>query len=247
MERTGLLYDVHVPYEDQNAFNKALYYLASRRPKPTRIILAGDFADFKDISFFKDDPNRMAFKDELEAVKDSLSIVRNHFPKSELIYLEGNHEARLNRFLFSNAPQLSGISAISVPDLLELNKFKCQYIDNIKLMNAGRQPYKLGKLFVLHGHEKKVSFGAINLAKLYYDKCHTNVIAGHHHRPDKKIVRLLNGKYEGAWTVGCLCQLSEPYSPINDWMHGWAFVDVYDNGIFEVYNKGLIEGNILNV
>lgn len=245
MERTALLFDVHVPYQDKAALILALHHLAGLRPKPKRVILAGDFADFKDISYFKDDPNRLSFKEELQEVGNQLDHIRSFFKTAELVYIQGNHEQRLDRYLWSNAPQLAGITAISVPELLGLKKRRISYVDNIKRMCDGQQPYSLGKLFVLHGHEKKVTMGAINLSRLYYTKCGNNVIVGHHHRADKYLARTIEGKYEGGWAVGTLGKLSEGYSAINDWVHGFAYVDVFDNGYFDVHNRIIIEGRIV--
>ncbi|NPB03714.1 MAG: metallophosphoesterase, partial [Thermotogae bacterium] len=45
----------------------------------------------------------------------------------------------------------------------------------------------------------------------------------------------------GAWIVGCLCDLKPDYSPNNEWTHGFAFVELFENGHFSVKNH-LIQG-----
>ena len=244
MKRYALIYDVHAPYHNKNAYYQALDYLRTLKPKVDGVVLAGDFVDFYKISFWKSDPARLSFEAEVAAVNDMLKEIRQMFYRVPIDYLEGNHEQRLFRHITEKAPDLAFRNRID--DVLSLKHRRIQYISNIARICNGKEVYKLGKLYVLHGHEKKVSFGAINLARLFYTKCKTNVIAGHHHKSDYSLVRKLDGQHEGAWTVGTLGQLAEPYSPINDWNHGFAYVDVFDNGMFEVNNKIMIEGRIIN-
>ena len=244
MERTALLFDCHVPYQDNDAYYMALDYLRMLKPKVNRVVLAGDFVDFYKISFWKSDPARLSFEDEVGVAIDILKELRKMFYRTPIDYLEGNHEERLFRYVRDKAPDL--LFRNRIDDVLRLKRRRIQYVSNIERICQGKRPYSLGKLYVLHGHEKKVSMNAVNLARLYYLKCKTNVIAGHHHKSDYSLVRKLDGLYEGAWSVGQLGKLSEPYQPINDWNHGFAYVDVHDNGYFEVHNKIIIEGRILN-
>jgi len=243
-KRTGLLYDVHIPYHDETAYNLAINYLTNLKPKISQLVLAGDYVDFKDVSFYKTDPDRMTFEAEIELVNNYLTALQNKFKNIPIIYLEGNHEQRLFRYVQDKAPNLSFRNRIT--DVLGLPKRKIIYISNIKEIVEGRQAFRLGKLYVLHGHEKRVSLGAVNLSRLFYSKCKTNVISGHHHRTDFCLVKKINQIHEGAWSVGTLGRLAEPYLPLNDWNHGFAYVDVYEDGFFEVHNKIIIEGKVIN-
>jgi predicted phosphodiesterase len=238
MKRIALLYDVHAPYHHKDAYYTALDYIRGLKPKVDGVVLGGDFVDFYKISFWKGDPDRMPFKDEVAKANDMLKELRQMFYRIPIDYLEGNHEVRLFRYIQEKAPDLAFRNRID--DVLSLKHRRIRYISNISRLCNNDPVYRLGKLHVLHGHEKKVSFGAINLARLFYTKCKTNVIAGHHHKSDYSLVRKLDGSHEGAWTVGTLGHLAEPFSPMNDWNHGFAFVDVFDNGNFEVHNKIMI-------
>ena len=71
MERIALLYDVHAPYHDKNAYAIAIDYIKNLKPKVTRIILAGDFADFYQVSFWKSDPK---------------FIIKNNSPYGEIFF-----------------------------------------------------------------------------------------------------------------------------------------------------------------
>jgi hypothetical protein len=48
------------------------------------------------------------------------------------------------------------------------------------------------------------------------------------------------------WSLGCMCELHPPYMPLNKWNHGFAIVDLDDNGTdFEVRNKRILKGKVL--
>ncbi len=243
MERTAILYDCHAPYHDPGAYEIALEYIKNLKPKINRLILGGDYVDFYKISFFKSDPERMSFEDEVNIVSDMLKDLRQRFYRVPIDYIEGNHEARMFNHLRDKAPEL--IFRNKIEDVLALKQRNIRYTSNIQRMCLGQQPYKLGKLNVLHGHEGRISFGAINLARLWHSKTHMNVIVGHHHRTDKALIKKLDGSYEGAWSVGTLGKLSESYMPLNNWVHGFAYVDNWDDGYFEVHNKIIIDGKVI--
>lgn len=244
MVRTGLIYDAHCPYQDNDAYYMALDFLRNLKPKLNKLILAGDYVDFYKVSFWRTDPNRMSFEDEVKIARSKLKELKQMFYRIPIHYLEGNHEERLFNHVRDKAPNLLWNNG--VPQILDLKSRNISYSSNVRDICNGKSPLKLGKLFVLHGHEKKVSVNAINLAKLFYDKCRVNVIAGHHHKTDYSLFRKLDGTHEGAWTVGTLGKLSEEYQPISNWNHGFAYVDELDNGLFEVNNKIIIEGKIIN-
>jgi hypothetical protein len=206
--------------------------------------LAGDYVDFYKISFWKGDPERLKFEEEVNYVSKKLKELKQQFYRTPIDYIEGNHEERLFRYIRDKAPDLAFRNRIQ--DVLGLTKRRITYISNIGRVCNGQQPYRLGNsLFVMHGHEARVSYGAINLARLWHSKVHANVIVGHHHRADKALIKKLDGNYEAVWSVGCLGSLSEPYMPINNWVGGFAYVDTFDDGYFEVHNKIILDGKII--
>jgi hypothetical protein len=141
---------------------------------------------------------------------------------------------------------LYGLPSLTVPKLLELDQLGIEYLSNIERLTHGEQPFKLGKLFVLHGHEIKMSLEGVNLARTMYLKSHNNVVFGHHHQSQQFTFKKLDGKHEGSWMVGCLCQLSEPYQPMNNWIHGFATVRFNPStGYFKVRNKIILDGQVL--
>jgi poly(A) polymerase Pap1 len=72
-------------------------------------------------------------------------------------------------------------------------------------------------------------------------KTFTNVISAHSHVSKSDIFKDLEGEIRGSWAVGCLCNLSPAYNPINQWQHGFAVVDIDTDGDFEINNR-IIDG-----
>jgi len=239
----AFLTDIHIPYHDEEALGVILESILSA--DVDTVVIGGDVADFYKISSWKTDPNRMPFVDELEMVRSAISGMARKFAKKQVVFIEGNHEERMQRYLWTNAKELAGLHELILPKLLRLDKHGWEYVNNKNRMMKGLGPYKMGKLFVLHGHEIRMGWGAINLAKIYYDRCRTNVIVGHHHRAQEWIVRLLSGKHEGCWLVGFAGELSPEYMPHNDWVHGFALIHRYADGNFRVENKKVIKGKVL--
>lgn len=238
-----LLCDTHIPYNNQKVLDIALDYGAQW--EPDEVIIAGDWVDFKDVSSWKNDPNRLSFKEEIDQCKRSLSILRSRFPSQKIVYIEGNHEFRLTRYLWSKAPELSQLPELIPSSLLSLQDFGIEYVSNVSLMNAGLEPYSIGKLYVLHGHEVPMAWGGVNLARTMYLKTHVNVIFGHYHQSQHFIFKKLDNTHEGSWMVGCLCKLSESYSPANNWVNGLATVKYNTlTGNFKVRNKIILDGQI---
>ena len=244
-ERKALIIaDIHKPYNDPSAYAIAINY--GKEWKPDDLVILGDYADFKDVSFWKQNPIRSSFSEEVSIVRRGLQTLREDFPDSAITFVEGNHEERLGRYLWSKAPELYGLAELAVPKLLGLDVLNIEYVSNSQRLNNNQHPFNLGKLYLLHGHEIKLSWDGVNLARTMYLKTHCNVLFGHHHQSQHYIFKKLDGKHEGSWMAGCLCRLSEDYQPMNNWIHGFTTVK-YNNetGYFKVRNKIIIDGQVL--
>lgn len=115
-ERILFVPDTHVPYHDRAAWGVMMQ--CARRVKPTQVVILGDFLDFYQASDHEKNPQRCtsirhdvdmanALLDELDALGASVKL-----------YIEGNHERRLTRYLTTRAPAL--LDSIRLPDLLRL-------------------------------------------------------------------------------------------------------------------------------
>lgn len=233
--------DIHYPYHDEKALELAINY--GKLIHPDMIILGGDALDFYQISVYSRDPKKRRFEEEIEGGRELLKDIASTFDYAEKIYIEGNHEMRLLRYIWSKAPELDGL--IDVESLLGLDKIGWKYVINRNLLEEGEQVFKLGKLHIIHGHEIKVSYSVVNLARTYYLRTHVNTLVAHHHQSQEYLVRKLNHQHEGGWAVGTLSLLSPEFSPANNWNHGFAIIRIDKDGDFTVENKKIINGKIL--
>ncbi len=188
----------------------------------------------------------MKFSKEKRLAINELIKLRDLFPDTKIILLEGNHEVRLSNYLMDKAPELYDLPELAIPELLKLEPLDIEYISNKDRLEKGLPPISLGSLYVLHGHEVKMGWGGVNLARTMYLKTHVNVIFGHHHQSQQYIMKKLDHEHDGAWLVGGLCRLSQPGNAHNNWVNGFATVEHNDvTGMFSVKNKMIIKEQIV--
>ncbi len=114
---------------------------AARDLQPETIVILGDFVDCFAISNYSKDPTRaMGLEKEISlALKkreqlDALGAKRK-------IFIEGNHEDRLKRYLQDKAPEL--FPFVDIPKLLQLSENKWEYVPY-------KDATKLGKVWLTH-------------------------------------------------------------------------------------------------
>ena len=235
--------DLHIPYIDEKAFFTMLDFVKGMKDEPNIVCILGDLIDFYQISFWNRDPKKVAIEDEIEIAKEYLSLLRKEFPNAQFFLLESNHHLRMKRYLFSKAPELSGLAQLMFENLLSLSDFNIRYVSNEKFMTINQEPFKIGNLYHIHGHELRTC--GINVARNVFLKTQHNTIMGHWHVTQEYIQRRINGEVYGCWAVGCLCSLVAEYAPVNQWNHGFAIVNHFGLDFFEVRNYKIINGKVL--
>lgn len=124
IEKYLVIPDIHVPFHCRkyiSIVNKVL-----KAGKFAGLIQLGDFCDFYQLSSFDKDPSRK--HDILSELQDYKAILTRWArtlyggnPKATLHQLEGNHEDRLRRFIWTKAPELAKIIP-SIPKMLGLSE-----------------------------------------------------------------------------------------------------------------------------
>jgi len=84
-----LISDLHIPYHDIDAITIALEYGVEN--KVNTIVILGDLIDNHQVSRFEKDPHKRSVKQEFDATKEFLRILRKIFPSAEIYWLKGNH------------------------------------------------------------------------------------------------------------------------------------------------------------
>lgn len=234
VSRWGLICDVHVPYHNLEALTIAIKEL--KQSKIEGLVINGDLIDFYAISSFLKDPRKRNLGDEVIRTRQFFEALRNVFPNIPIIYKGGNHEARYDRFIIEKMPDFLALNEFDLPSVLRLSDQDITYVHDTRII-------LMGKLHVVHGHEIGKSFAPpVNVARGLYLKTKVNTICGHHHQTSEHAEKSLDDKVVGCWSVGCLAELKPDYARINKYNHGFAEIELDNNGDFEVRNRKIING-----
>lgn len=215
--------DQQSPFVDMRAVG--LTYQVMKDFKPDTLFIVGDFTDCYAISDYPKETH-LSLKDELAASRKLLEEyvvkARESNPNVELIYLYGNHEDRMERFLMKHAEELAeleldGERVNSLAHLLQLKKLGVKW-----------QPYK--SKYILHNasveHGTFVSTKAGQTATKHVEHRGRSVIHGHTHRLGL-VYRRVGDQQQFGMELGCLCKLDPLYSHEPNWTQGFA-VATYD-------------------
>jgi hypothetical protein len=180
---------------------------------PDVIVLLGDNADFCELGKYRTSP---AYAQTTQATIDRCALLavelRTACPTAEIVWLEGNHEARLPNYLLDNAKSAFGLRrgldpkgwpVLSMP-------FLCHFDDAGVDYRAG---YPAGEHWLndnvrfIHGHlvDSKGS-----TSHKYLDDARVSTIFGHIHRRElaQRTRHTRNGpRTVSAMSFGCLCRL----------------------------------------
>lgn len=223
--------DIHVPFHIIKAIEAAFAY--ANQQKITGILFNGDLQDCAAISFWPASRKR-DFDKEIELVIDFLDFVEQEFPGVQIVYKPGNHEYRLPRLFQTKVPELMGLPLAAMDTVLGLEARGIEFLDYHQIVYAGKLP-------ILHGHEVRTISTAVNPARGLFMKTKMWAMCGHHHRTSEHTDTNLEGTLLTTWSVGCLCDLSPDYMAYgSNWNHGFALVNVEEDGDFEVENKRIL-------
>jgi len=232
--KTLVLSDIHIPHHDAEALTIAIE--AGLAHGCEDVILNGDIVDFYGISRYTREIGRMTLAEELEQLRQFLSLIRDAFPGKK-VYKLGNHEDRLRAYLLRECKELADMPELTYENLFGASGFEI----------VNKNPIQCGKLKVLHGHEFGESvFSPVNPAKGLFNRAKSSAIIGHHHQTSHHSEGNLNGDRIGCWSLGCLCSMTPEYRPFafTRWNHGFAMVDVEEDGSFRVHNRTIIGGEV---
>ena len=206
--------DFHGIFRDKKTCKLLFDFI--KRQKPDEIILAGDVIDFYSISKFLKDPRRKW--DVQKEVDDAYTILvdlKRSAPRAKIHYIEGNHETRLQKFLWGKSPALTTIRNLQFEKLMELDKLKVKY-------HTAKKGYQFGDLFIYHGSLVRAKGGYTARGELEKNGC--SGMSGHSHRDGKAPSRKRGGQLCW-WENFCLCDLDAEYiDGIADWSQGWSKV-----------------------
>lgn len=230
-----ILSDIHIPYHDLSALTAAIDY--GVKNSANTILLNGDLVDMFWQSKYQKDPRKRSTKEEFEAAREFLKTLRNIFPEARIIFKEGNHDERWEKWLYVKAPELFDDSEFTMESRLKLGELRIEIVKD-------KLPIKIGKLTVLHGHELQGS-GGVNPARATFLKTMASVLIGHCHRTSTHTEPIFMGDVTVTNSSGCLSGLYPDFARINKWNHGFTFVE-HDipSGEYRLHNLKIINGKV---
>lgn len=122
--RTMVINDLHLPFHDVKSVE--LVIEIAKDISVNRLIINGDLLDFYNVNRFSKSPNvQITLEDELNCGKEFIKNLRKDLPKTEIVFLFGNHEARLNSYIVNSAPAFWNL--LLVENHLELDRYNIQW------------------------------------------------------------------------------------------------------------------------
>ena len=170
LKKVHIIPDQHIPFHDKKAWELQLAVIKKRQPDI--LIIMGDFADFYSVTSHQKSPEHrnLLLKDEVKAVGKELDRLDAMLPKGcRKIFIAGNHEYRLDRYIESRAQDLFGM--VTTEKLFKLKQRNYEYVPY-------KRHVKVGKVFFTHD-QGKAGNGAHMGAQ---HKFQGNAVIGHTHR-----------------------------------------------------------------
>lgn len=185
------------------------------------------------------------YQEDAAACNQFLDEIQKRAPGAQIDYLEGNHEARIEKWIITQTlrnqrdgeylHQLFGVES------------------SLSLAKRGIRHYRQGKFYddlpipatIRRGHVHFTHgiYTSSNAAAAHLKKYGGNVVFGHTHRADHYMIRTVKAGVIGAWNPGCLCQLQRlwNHTGLTDWSHGYGLQVVQGDDFLHI-NVPIIDG-----
>ena len=232
-EMTILMGDQHIPHHDADLLSKLEKTCFDYQPDT--IVLGGDFADCYYFSnFAKAFKNKTTVQEDLNLAKAYLEKLRKVVPNARIVYIEGNHEARMKRYEKQQARDLAGADIFDITKVLDFKKNKVEFIPMKDGKNSSIELYP----GIIVGHfDKSLTKGTMSsLLEKYVNK---SVLQFHTHRISSVLKTGFDTTLEG-YEVGCLCATQE-YVANPNWQQGFGYLKYYPQKKQWFYNQVTIK------
>ena len=191
--------DTHIPYNDRSAWK--ILIKSIKHFQPEILVTLGDFADCFSVSKHDKSPERkILLHKEIDAVRDHLEQLEWLEIKRK-IYVAGNHEYRLERYITQKAPELFGL--VDIPTLLKLHENGWEYVEY-------KNHICIGNLAVSHDYGSAGQTAHRTAAQ----RLGVPVVIGHTHRAASITRKGFHGKHSQSAMFGWLGDASKI-----DYMH----------------------------
>ena len=238
--RMGILNDIHIPFHNKENLTAAIEYL--KRKQIDGLLLNGDILDCHKSSSFLKDPRMRDMSDEFNMLREFIDMLNAEF-NCPIFYKLGNHEERIENSVLRSVPEL--VHFVTFEGCLS-DSGKFNFDDyQLTIIKDKRIVKFTDHLSIIHGHEYRTGiFNPVGIARWLYMKARGNAACGHGHKKDSFAARNIQGNTIETNAIGCLCDMTPKYMPLNDWQAGFAMVK--RDGEYYKFSNFLIEnGKVL--
>lgn len=225
--------DCHVPNHDTRAFSLMLKVGAFLKPK--HLVILGDFADAESLSAHPPTkPGEEDFSRELAEVNQALDHL-DALGATNKVYIEGNHEFRLQRYIMERAPGL--FRMLGWRECLRLHERDWSWVPYRKSTN-------IGKVHFTHD----TGTAGMNAHRVSAQTFGGSAVIGHTHRMSFEV----RGRFEGtpylAAMFGWLGDAEKAASYMHeakaaDWVHGFGVFHLEPySGVVHVQPVPIVNG-----
>lgn len=241
---------MQIPDHDQELLEVVYNFIADF--SPDRLYLMGDQVNMTGVSKYDPAPNyHVSVMDEIHVARHIVQKIvlsaRKNNKNAEIVWLDGNHEYRLQRYLASTARsieelEVDGEQIVSIPNLFQFKQLGIKYVPYL------RSVMEKGDVLIQHGTTVRKYAGYT--AKAMIDSTGMSGISGHTHRLAFHTRTMM--KKNLFWIEnGSLCH-QEPtpaYTTNPDWSLGFTYAYILKDRMFPVVvpiynNEFIVEGKI---
>lgn len=234
--------DLHAPYHDERALRAVCDLISTEEPE--EIIFIGDVADNSRLSKHRTHPRFGAMLNETnDAAFQNFRRVREAAPNARIVFIPGNHDARLLYYCQDFAPELEGVrpakwdpeepepkQSLSYATVWHLDKLGIEVVDeDWKLAQHPVTP----ELTARHGY-----LTGNNSERKLLEHHGRSQVHGHDHR-GSIIYRTKHDPLDirVAMSCGTLSEVKPDglgYQPDPDWTPGMGWGHVWGDGLFQL-------------
>lgn len=238
----------HIDLEARDVFVRDL-----REINPQEIVMLGDHLDcggtFSSHQRNYTHERTESYADDVAAANVFLDLIQAAAPDAEIHYLEGNHEAHVERWASRNFESYKdaqlALDRLGPEAVLDLKRRGIKYYRSSEF-HCGlsvRGSIKIGKCFYTHGiaHSKHAS-------ATHRERFGAPVVHGHTHRSQGDIGRTVTSDLTAGWCPGTLAKLQPLYrhTAPTDWTHGYGLqLASLSSGRFLHINVPIVNGDSL--
>ena len=196
---------------------------------------------------------RYSFADDVTAANDFLTRLQEAAPNTRIIYLEGNHEHRIEKWCVTQTLAHEKDSRILFEmfnpiSVLRLEERGIRYISQgekvrgVSIRGTFRYGGSKSPVYATHGIT-----ACKHAAARHVERFGGNIVYGHTHRVDSCIINTVTSSVIGGWSPGCLCQRVRlwNHNQPDNWSTGYHLQLVSRSGLFQAINVGLVKGQSL--